>query len=190
MILIDGGCWTKVTVGRDQVDALGGELRNRGVVVWSIGYRRVDEAGGAYPGIFQDVAKATDLLPPTRRSTGRTFRVVAVVIGRRAPALWAASRGRLPRGASPLDVPDRFHRQRDRSRGVATRARRTGIYRWCAGGRSSRPDRSRAPEGLMPILRYTSRRRCCRRRARIVIMTGADDSIDARRPTCGRMSTR
>ena len=53
----------KATAGREQLRALGRDLADRGIAVWSIGYRRVDETGGAYPGIFQDVAKAIDLLP-------------------------------------------------------------------------------------------------------------------------------
>lgn len=79
VILIHGGCWTKVTAGRDQLRAVGAELASRGIAVWSIGYRRVDEDGGAYPGIFQDVAKAIDLLPSNAaRYQLDTSRVVAV----------------------------------------------------------------------------------------------------------------
>jgi len=40
--------------------------QREGIAVWSIGYRRADEPGGGYPGTFNDVAEAIDLLwlPP------------------------------------------------------------------------------------------------------------------------------
>jgi acetyl esterase/lipase len=108
-ILIHGGCWTKSTAGREQLRALGSDLAQRGIAVWSIGYRRVDENGGAYPGIFQDVATAIDLLPANAAKYHLdTSRVVAVGHSAGAHlALWAASRGRLP-PTSPAYVPVPF----------------------------------------------------------------------------------
>jgi acetyl esterase/lipase len=107
VILIHGGCWTKRTAAREQLRILGGELTQRGFAVWSIGYRRVDETGGGYPGTFQDVAKAIDLL---RENAAKyeldPSRVVAV--GHSAGghlALWAASRARLL-PTSPTYVAD------------------------------------------------------------------------------------
>jgi acetyl esterase/lipase len=109
VILIHGGCWMKSTAGRDQLRALGRELANHGIAVWSIGYRRVDEDGGAYPGIFRDVATAIDLLPANAAKYDLDpARVVAVGHSAGAHlALWAASRGRLPH-TSPLYVPNAF----------------------------------------------------------------------------------
>jgi acetyl esterase/lipase len=108
-ILLHGGCWTKRIPGREQIRALGADLAKRGIAVWNIGYRRADEDGGTYPGIFQDVAKAIDLLPA---NAGKyrldTSRVVAVGHSAGAHlALWAAGRGKLPR-TSPMYAPDPF----------------------------------------------------------------------------------
>src|SRR6185369_3320792 len=108
-ILIHGGCWTKGTAGRGQLRGPGAELANRGIAVWNIGYRRVDEDGGAYPGIFQDVAKAIDLLPASAEKYGLDSSRV-VVVGHSAGAhlaLWAANRNRVPR-TSPAYVPTPF----------------------------------------------------------------------------------
>lgn len=44
-ILIHGGCWSVHTDGRRQLRHLGAELSAMGIAVWSIGYRRADEAG-------------------------------------------------------------------------------------------------------------------------------------------------
>ena len=38
------------------------DLRQRGMAIWNIEYRGVDEAGGGYPGTYLDVAKAADAL--------------------------------------------------------------------------------------------------------------------------------
>src|SRR5688572_9755826 len=109
VILIHGGCWMKGTAGREQLRVLGGELASHGIAVWSIGYRRVDEDGGAYPGIFQDAAKAFDLMPANAAKYKLdTSRVVAVGHSAGAHlALWAASRGKLPK-TSPAYVANPF----------------------------------------------------------------------------------
>lgn len=95
--LIHGGCWSAKTAGREQLRHLGADLTRRGIAVWSIGYRRADEAGGGYPGTFQDIATALDLLrdeaPHYRLDLSRT-----VLVGHSAGghlALWAAGRDRL-----------------------------------------------------------------------------------------------
>lgn len=61
-ILIHGGCWSERTAGREQLRHLGAELSQRGMAVWSMGYRRADEIGGGYPGTFRDIASGMDLL--------------------------------------------------------------------------------------------------------------------------------
>jgi acetyl esterase/lipase len=108
-ILIHGGCWSTVASGREQLRHLGAELADRGIAVWSIGYRRANEAGGGYPGTFQDVSAAIDRLrddaPTYRLDLSRT-----VLVGHSAGghlALWAAAREGLPT-ASPLHVPSPF----------------------------------------------------------------------------------
>jgi acetyl esterase/lipase len=109
VLLIHGGCWMKGTAGREQLRVIGAELASRGAAVWSIGYRRVDEEGGAYPGIFQDVAKAIDLIPANAAKYQLdTSRVVAVGHSAGAHlAIWAASRGKLA-PTSPAYVANHF----------------------------------------------------------------------------------
>jgi acetyl esterase/lipase len=111
-ILIHGGCWSAGTAGREQVRPIAADLARRGIAVWSIGYRRVDEAGGGFPGTYQDVAAAIDRI----RSEAATHRLDlsrTVLAGHSAGghlALWAASRDQLPdghalRGAQPFVPP-------------------------------------------------------------------------------------
>jgi acetyl esterase/lipase len=109
-ILIHGGCWRDLPgAGREQLRPIASELANRGIGVWSIGYRRADEKGGGYPGTFQDVATAIDQL----RSHAARYNLDAsrtVVVGHSAGghlALWASVRDHLPaqsalRGANAL----------------------------------------------------------------------------------------
>jgi acetyl esterase/lipase len=105
-ILIHGGCWKDLPgAGREQLRPIGSELANRGIAVWSVGYRRADEKGGGYPGTFQDVATAIDQL---RLHSARYNLDVSrtVVVGHSAGghlALWASLRHRLP-AQSPLRV--------------------------------------------------------------------------------------
>lgn len=97
-ILIHGGCWSVTTAGREQFRHLGAELAGRGTAVWSIGYRRANESGGGYPGTFEDVAAAIDLLP-THAAEYRLDLSRTVAVGHSAGghlALWAAARDQLP----------------------------------------------------------------------------------------------
>lgn len=103
-ILIHGGCWSDFPgAGREQLRPLAADWARRGIAVWSIGYRRANEAGGGYPHMYRDVATAVDRL----RSDGPALGIAmdrSVLTGHSAGghlALWAASRSRLPAG-SPL----------------------------------------------------------------------------------------
>jgi acetyl esterase/lipase len=109
VILIHGGCWSADIPGREHVRAVADDLRGRGLVVWSIGYRRVEEPGGGYPGTFQDVAAAVDLLWDEAPKRGLANQQV-VAIGHSAGghlAQWAAARAQLP-AWSPLRTEDPF----------------------------------------------------------------------------------
>lgn len=111
-ILIHGGCWSEKTAGREQLRHLGAELADRGIAVWSIGYRRADEEGGGYPGTFQDVARAVDQLM-AEAGRYRFDLSHTVMVGHSAGghlALWAAARDGLPfdsvlRSAQPPFIP-------------------------------------------------------------------------------------
>jgi acetyl esterase/lipase len=99
VVLIHGGCWRALpNAAREQMRHLGADLAQQGMAAWSIGYRRADEAGGGYPGTYQDVGLAIDRLRAEaqryRLDTSRT-----VLVGHSAGghmALWAAGRDRLP----------------------------------------------------------------------------------------------
>lgn len=107
-ILIHGGCWSDFPgAGREQLRALAADWARRGVAVWSIGYRRANEAGGGYPNLYLDVATAVDRLRSEAPRLGIDTRR-SVLAGHSAGghlALWAASRTRLP-AASPLRQTD------------------------------------------------------------------------------------
>jgi acetyl esterase/lipase len=103
-ILIHGGCWSDFPgAGREQLRPLAADWARRGIAVWSLGYRRANEAGGGYPNLYLDVATAVDRL----RSDGAALGIDtkrSVLTGHSAGghlALWAASRAGLPAG-SPL----------------------------------------------------------------------------------------
>lgn len=102
-IMLHGGCWQHGVANVDYMNAAALDLQKRGVAVWDIEYRSVDEAGGGYPGTFQDVATAIDLLRAEGPKHNLDLKRVAAT-GHSAGghlALWAAGRANLPR-SSPL----------------------------------------------------------------------------------------
>ncbi len=96
VILIHGGYW-RARYGLDLMEPLAVDLAARGVATWNIEYRRVGEAGGGWPGTFQDLAAAADYLP-TLASAHQLDLTRTVAIGHSAGgqlALWLAARPRL-----------------------------------------------------------------------------------------------
>lgn len=112
LVLIHGGCWTVHFGGIEQMRNMAGDLVKRGIAVWSVEYRRVDEEGGGYPGMYQDVATAVDRLKTEAAAHNLDVTRVAAM-GHSAGghlAQWAASRHRLPQSspawrADPLPLP-------------------------------------------------------------------------------------
>jgi len=107
VILIHGGCWQARVAKLSIMNYAADDLRRRGLAVWNIEYRGVDQPGGGYPGTFFDVAAAADALrtawPAHHRELGRV-----VVVGHSAGghlAAWLAARRRLP-PSSPLASRD------------------------------------------------------------------------------------
>lgn len=98
VLMIHGGCWTKSIADLTIMSYAAEDLRKRGVAVWNIEYRGVDEPGGGYPGTYLDVAAALD----AARGAARTYNLDlsrGVVVGHSAGghlALWAAARRKLP----------------------------------------------------------------------------------------------
>jgi acetyl esterase/lipase len=102
-VLVHGGCWSVEYGGIGQLRNLAGALAAQGIAVWNVEYRRVDEQGGGYPGTYQDIDAALDLLG---EQAGRHHldlgRIVA--IGHSAGGQlvqWIAGRDRIP-SSSPL----------------------------------------------------------------------------------------
>lgn len=109
-VLIHGGCWS-AAYGLDHVGPVSDALRRAGIATWSIEYRRVGDAGGGWPGTFEDVARGTDHV----FALAKEFSLDAdrvVLVGHSAGghlALWAAGRHNLLpssplRSASPLRI--------------------------------------------------------------------------------------
>ncbi|MCG2584296.1 alpha/beta hydrolase [Massilia sp. TS11] len=112
LLLVHGGCWTEKFGGIVQMRNLVPDLLRAGVAVWNVEYRRIDEAGGGYPGTYQDVGAAFDLLRQAGPGLGLDPQRV-VAMGHSAGGQlvqWAAGRARIPAGsplqvAAPLSVP-------------------------------------------------------------------------------------
>ena len=96
-IVIHGGCWISKFATLQNTAALADALRDAGVATWNIEYRRLDHAGGGWPGTFHDVGAAADHV----RVLAKEYpldpnRVVSVGHSAGAHlALWLAGRHRL-----------------------------------------------------------------------------------------------
>ena len=110
-VLIHGGCFYNSFEGMKQLRGMAAALAAHGVAAWSIDYRGLDTPGSGYPGTFEDVNAAMDLL--AAQAPGRRLNIHRLVaVGHSAGAylaLWLAGRRRLPPlsplyEAHPLDV--------------------------------------------------------------------------------------
>jgi acetyl esterase/lipase len=126
VVLIHGGCWQSTVAGMELVRPAAGAFVDKGYAVWSIAYRRIDEEGGGYPGTFQDVGKAIDVLRD--HAGARKLDMNRVVFwGHSAGghlALWAAGRHKLP-ADSPLHSADPL-----RPRGVVSVGGFGSLQKW------------------------------------------------------------
>ena len=102
IIFLHGGFW-RAEYGREHTRPLAGALAEAGFAVCAPEYRRTGQPGGGWPGTFDDVAAAADLLPSlvAEATSGLVAadRAQALLAGHSAGghlALWAASRHRLP----------------------------------------------------------------------------------------------
>lgn len=94
--LLHGGCWL-AEYSVDHVEPLATALAAEGFAVWAPEYRRIGEAGGGWPGTFEDVAAALDRLNDAGDPALDPERVV--LVGHSAGghlALWAAARAAFP----------------------------------------------------------------------------------------------
>ena len=97
IVLVHGGCWMPIA-GR-YLAAIGDRLKEDGIASWNIGYRRIGQPGGAWPGTYLDVGRAIDYL----REIAPRYRLDptrVAVLGHSAGghlAMWAGTRHRLAR---------------------------------------------------------------------------------------------
>ncbi len=101
VILIHGGCWRADLPGPELVAFMADDLRQQGMAVWNITYRRVGtkaENFSPYPDTFRDVAAAAEKLTELANTFPLDLTRV-VTTGHSAGghlAMWLAARHRLP----------------------------------------------------------------------------------------------
>jgi len=102
-VLVHGGCWTERFGGIKQMGNMAAALVKRGIAVWNVEYRRIDEAGGGYPGMYQDMHGALEALAAQAPANKLDLeRVVAVGHSAGGQLVqWIAGRARVP-ATSPL----------------------------------------------------------------------------------------
>src|SRR3954453_16958789 len=107
VVFIHGGCYEAirhgVSHGVAQMRPGFSRIVRAGIAVWAVEYRGIDEPGGPYPGMYQDVAAGTDLLA-REASRYRLDLSRAVISGGSAGgqlAPWGAGRANTP-STSPL----------------------------------------------------------------------------------------
>jgi len=112
VVFIHGGCW-RAQYDLAHVAAASAALAADGYAIWIIEYRRLGDAGGGWPGTFDDVALAVDHVRTLAAKFPRLDTTRVVLMGHSAGgqlALWAASRtaadasGPLRASGAPLPV--------------------------------------------------------------------------------------
>lgn len=109
VILVHGGAWHG---GAPGVRNMAQDLSDRGVAVYNLEYRDIDEGGG-YPKTFTDVADALDIVPELNQRFPEISIDDETVVGHSAGAqlaAWAGTRSDLEGhevGADPLFTPTR-----------------------------------------------------------------------------------
>ena len=97
VVVIHGGCWVQFA-DTSYTAPLASALTREGWATWNLEYRRAHEAGGAWPGTFQDVGRGVDALRASAAPYHLDLNRVAV-LGHSAGgqlALWAGGRRRVP----------------------------------------------------------------------------------------------
>jgi acetyl esterase/lipase len=94
--LLHGGFW-RIPYGREQWTAVIADLVARGCAVWNLGYRRLGEPGGGWPGTLEDVDGGIQHLARLVADGADLDLSRVTVVGHSAGgqlALWAAARQR------------------------------------------------------------------------------------------------
>jgi len=98
VLMVHGGCWQKAIADRTLMNYAAEDLRQRGMAVWNIEYRGVDETGGGYPGTYLDVSRAAENLLEKGPELGLDVGQI-VAVGHSAGghlAAWLATQDNLP----------------------------------------------------------------------------------------------
>jgi len=102
IVFLHGGFW-RAAYDRVHARTLAVALAGAGYAVVLPEYRRTGQAGGGWPGTFDDVALAVDVLPGRVPGASAPGAPGAVVLGGHSAgghlALWAAARAGLPSGS-------------------------------------------------------------------------------------------
>jgi len=103
VIFLHGGFW-RAAYDRRHTGPLAAALASAGFAVVTPEYRRTGQPAGGWPGTFDDVAAAVDILPEAAvKAAGAAVEASRVVLAGHSAggqlALWAASRPRLPIGS-------------------------------------------------------------------------------------------
>ena len=104
-VILHGGWWQSA-YDLEYMGHVCAALKNEGVATWSLEYRRVGNAGGAWPGTMQDAAAGFDYLAVLAKSYPLDLRRV-IAAGHSAGghlAFWLAGRQHIP-SSSALHQP-------------------------------------------------------------------------------------
>jgi acetyl esterase/lipase len=94
VVLIHGGCWSAAYDDVTGMGPLAEALTARGVATWNLAYRRLGNAGGGWPGTFEDIGAGIDHVRALAGAYPLDLTRV-IVAGHSAGAhlaLWGASR--------------------------------------------------------------------------------------------------
>jgi acetyl esterase/lipase len=113
VIFLHGGFW-RAAYDRRHTGPLAAALASAGFAVCTPEYRRTGQPAGGWPGTFDDVAAAVDVLPEAAvQAGGAAIDGSCVVLAGHSAggqlALWAASRARLPAGSAWFAAQQRAH---------------------------------------------------------------------------------
>jgi acetyl esterase/lipase len=104
VMLVHGGCWSR-QVGKmdpratslELLRPMAAALTNAGVATWNVEYRRLGDAGAGWPGSFEDLSRATDILRTLSPKYSLDLKRI-VVAGHSSGgqlAMWIAARPKL-----------------------------------------------------------------------------------------------
>ena len=104
-LLVHGGCWARElpnldprAVSFDLLRPMAAALADSGIATWNVEYRRTGDAGGGWPGSFEDLSRAADFLRELapKHALDLTRVLAAGHSSGGHLAMWLAARPKLP----------------------------------------------------------------------------------------------